>query len=156
MRDPLTSVQRSALMAKVRSKENRSTEAIVEAVLIREKIKGWVKHPRGILGRPDFYFPHPRLAVFVDGCFWHACPTCRRRTPTKRKAFWSQKIIQNRRRDTRIRRRLRIEGYHAMRIWEHELRTNRWLDRLHMMLQMKESSRRKPYRKVLRKKIGSG
>ena len=143
MRDPLTKAERSALMAKVRSTENKSTEGIIEGVFIHEGIKGWIKHPPGILGRPDFYFPERRLAVFVDGCFWHACPTCKRRTPTKRKRFWLQKISQNRQRDARIRRSLRTQGYHAMRVWEHELCTKRWLNRLYIMLRKKRNIRSK-------------
>lgn len=130
MRDSLTKAERSAHMAKVRSLENRSTEQVVEEALKRAKIRGWVKHPKEILGRPDFYFQKTRLALFVDGCFWHACPKCNRRTPRTRSAFWQHKIAQNRRRDERVRRKLQRDGFHAIRVWEHELRSQRWLKRV--------------------------
>ena len=85
-------------------------------------------------GRPDIAFTRARLAVFVDGCFWHACPTCRRRSPTNRAEFWAAKIDENRRRDERQRRQLRRAGFHVMRVWEHEIRRESWLKRLRSML----------------------
>src|SRR5437016_4090631 len=68
--DPLTPRQRSAQMAKVRAKRNRSTEMRVAAYLIRYSFRGWKRHIN-LPGRPDFCFVRKRLAVFVDGCFWH-------------------------------------------------------------------------------------
>lgn len=129
MTDTLTAAERSVLMAKVRGTGNRSTEGLVEAVLVAEKIRGWKKHPDHVPGKPDFYFPRYRLAVFVDGCFWHACPRCGR-IPKSNTQFWTTKIEQNRCRDNRVRRQLRKLGYHAMRIWEHEVAGDRWLPRL--------------------------
>src|ERR1035437_9377747 len=116
-------------MAKVRDKGNTSTEMAVQAVLKAHRIVGWRKHPRGIPGCPDFYFPGAKLAVFVDGCFWHACPKCGR-IPKTRVAFWSRKIDSNRRRDARTRRLLRSRGYATIRIWEHEARIGSWPLRL--------------------------
>lgn len=121
-------------MAKVRSKGNKSTEAVVEAVLKEERIDGWQKHVKFGRGGPDFYFPEHRLAVFVDGCFWHSCPICKRRTPSARAEYWGPKIDENRRRDDRLRRKMRDEGHHVMRVWEHELKRITWLKRLKTML----------------------
>jgi len=117
-------------MAKVRSKGNVSTEAAAEAILRRNKVRGWVKHPKNILGHPDFYFRRSKLALFVDGCFWHACPICRRRIPKSRTAFWRKKIDENRRRDNRIRNKLRTDGFHVIRVWEHQVQNSRWLSRV--------------------------
>jgi DNA mismatch endonuclease (patch repair protein) len=131
MRDPLSSVERSELMAKIRAKGNRSTEGVVEHMLRAEKIAGWTKHPSLIPGKPDFYFSAYRLALFVDGCFWHGCPRCARRLPKNRRKFWSTKLTGNRRRDQSVGRLLHRKGYHVMRIWEHDLRGTSWLKRLH-------------------------
>jgi DNA mismatch endonuclease (patch repair protein) len=98
--------------------------------LLEEGITGWEKHRKDILGKPDFYFPDLKLALFVDGCFWHACPKCKRNTPHTRTEFWREKIETNRRRDNRIRRKLRAQGYHVMRVWEHDLKKKSWLKRL--------------------------
>ena len=130
MRDPLTASQRSALMSKVRGKGNRSTEGRAYAVLMRHGIRGWVKHPGGLPAKPDLVFPQQNLALFLDGCFWHACPQCARRMPKTRAAFWRRKIRDNRARDRRLRARLRKLGYRVFRVWEHELSGKQWLARL--------------------------
>lgn len=133
MGDTLSKKERSIRMSLVRSSGNKSTELFVEAALKANRIAGWKKHPKGIPGKPDFYFPKQRLAVFVDGCFWHMCPVCDR-LPKSRPEFWHAKIDQNRRRDNRLRRRLRALGFRTMRIWEHELKTTTWLSRLRKRL----------------------
>ncbi len=134
MADSLTRAERSQLMAKVRAKGNRSTEVVVEAALRLERISGWRKHPKKVMGSPDFYFPRYRIAVFVDGCFWHACPNCGR-IPKTNVEFWSTKIDENRRRDNRVRRRMRQLGLHVVRVWEHEVRTAGWIGRLRRMIE---------------------
>src|SRR2546428_5887992 len=130
MRDPLSHAGRSALMAKVRGKGNRSTEGRAQAALIRHGIRGWVKHPPDVPGKPDFYFTRQKVALFIDGCFWHACPQCARRMPRSRATFWKVKIEENSARDRRVRARLRRSGLHVLRVWEHELSRNQWLRRL--------------------------
>jgi DNA mismatch endonuclease (patch repair protein) len=70
--------------------------------------------------RPDFVFPKLRLAVFVDGCFWHGCP--RHATqPKSNRAFWNKKLSANKKRDALVPRVLRSAGWQVLRIWEHEL-----------------------------------
>src|SRR4051812_14862158 len=116
-KDSLTSSQRSDHMRKIRSRRNKSTEMRVAARFIRSGLRGWCKHPRHLEGHPDFCFSEKRLAVFVDGCFWHGCPQCRRNVPSSRPEFWSQKILTNKRRDARVNRILRSQGYAVVRIW---------------------------------------
>src|SRR4051812_47843318 len=114
--DPLNPRERSERMSRVRPTGNKSTEGRVETLLTECGIEGWEKHPKGVPGRPDFYFPAYRLMLFVDGCFWHACPVCQRNWPTNRAEFWREKIEGNRRRDNRKHRQLRAQGYHVMRV----------------------------------------
>lgn len=125
--------KRSALMGKVKSKGNRSTEIRVALKLQDLGIEGWTRHPTNVLGRPDFFFPSARLALFVDGCFWHACPKCGR-LPKTRLEFWQPKLEGNRRRDLATNRALRRRGYRVMRVWEHALQDDRWVKRLQRML----------------------
>jgi DNA mismatch endonuclease, patch repair protein len=132
--DPLRPLERSALMAKVRSTGNRSTEIAVEQALRTRRISGWRKQSKEIDGTPDFFFPGAKLAIFVHGCFWHGCEKCARNTPRNRRAFWTEKIQQNRRRDARVLRQLRQTGFRTMTIWEHSLRGERWFARLLGML----------------------
>jgi DNA mismatch endonuclease (patch repair protein) len=83
-------------------------------------ITGWRRN-RGVFGRPDFVFPKLKLAVFVDGCFWHACPK-HSNVPVQNRAFWKAKLGANRRRDRLVRRTLERRGWRVVRVWEHELR----------------------------------
>lgn len=69
--------------------------------------------------RPDFVFPKLRLAVFVDGCFWHACPL-HATQPRNHAAFWRRKLAANQARDRRVNRALRAAGWRVLRLWEHE------------------------------------
>ena len=136
--DPMSKEQRSAQMAKVRSIGNKSTEIQVEDVLTQFGIQGWEKHPRSVLGTPDFFFADYKLVIFVDGCFWHGCPLCKRRTP--KSEIWRKKLENNVKRDNRIHRQLRRDGYHVMRIWEHDFKKENWLKRLQLMIRRIEKT----------------
>jgi len=69
---------------------------------------------------PDFVFPKPKLALFVDGCFWHGCPK-HGTQPKGNAAFWRKKISGNQARDRLVTWTLRKAGWRVFRIWEHEL-----------------------------------
>ncbi len=107
-------------MAAVRGKGNKSTEEKLRKLMREAGITGWRRH-LPLAGRPDFAFPAIRLAVFVDGCFWHGCPRCFR-LPKTNSEFWMEKIASNRARDRRSARELRRQGWRVVRIWEHALR----------------------------------
>jgi DNA mismatch endonuclease (patch repair protein) len=130
MADIYTRAERSALMAKVRGRGNLTTEQALAKLLRAEGWSGWrrqqVVRGRAAGGerfqlRPDFVFPVRRLAVFVDGCFWHGCPRHGTR-PRGNAAFWRAKFRRNRARDRRDTRRLRRAGWRVLRLWEHELK----------------------------------
>ena len=112
--------RRSEIMARVRSPRNLSTEWKLRSFLIRSGLKGWRVTLPGLVGNPDFAFPKKKVAVFVDGCFWHGCPKCYR-APKSQKEYWSQKIESNRSRDKRVRRELVTTGWRVLRIWECDL-----------------------------------
>jgi len=109
-------------MAAVKGKHNRSTELVLRMALIRSGIKGWKMH-YDLPGKPDFYFPKYKLAIFVDGCFWHGCPKCGH-IPKTRTRFWKEKIERNIRRDKKNKNVLKKRGIHLIRLWEHELKKN--------------------------------
>jgi DNA mismatch endonuclease (patch repair protein) len=73
-----------------------------------------------LFGKPDFVFRALRLAVFVDGCFWHGCPKHGTR-PANNARFWREKIARNQARDAEVNRALRKKGWRVLRVWEHEL-----------------------------------
>jgi DNA mismatch endonuclease (patch repair protein) len=133
-KDHLSSRKRSAHMSKIHSEGNQSTELRVESALRENSIGGWEKHPKGIVGTPDFFFQRAKLAVFVNGCFWHGCPKCARNVPQNRRDFWLAKLEQNRRRDRRVLRQLRRLGFRTLTVWEHSLNTDLWLGRIRRAL----------------------
>src|SRR3954469_21709143 len=111
---------RSQLMSRIRSRGNKKTELVMALLLRSSRIRGWRRH-QPILGRPDFVFRKERLALFVDGCFWHGCRK-HYRPPNTRGQFWKGKVETNRARDRRINRGLRRQGWNVLRFWEHDLR----------------------------------
>ena len=110
-------------MQAIRSRGNRSTEWRLRAVLVQRAIRGWNLHPRNVIGGPDFFFQVEKLAVFVDGCFWHGCPRCGH-IPKTSVSYWQKKIAGNRDRDQHITRSLKRAGCKVIRIWECEMRSD--------------------------------
>jgi DNA mismatch endonuclease (patch repair protein) len=125
MPDWLSASQRSHNMSSIRSKGNATTEQRLASLLRAERIHGWRRHA-ALPGRPDFAFREARLAVFVDGCFWHGCPRCFR-LPQDNRRYWKAKVLSNRRRDRRRNRQLRRKGWRVLRVWEHSLEKPRGL-----------------------------
>lgn len=118
--DRVSTEQRSRNMARIRARGNKTTEWRLRAHLMRAGISGWRMHG-GLLGRPDFVFPKAKLAVFVDGCFWHFCPTCGH-LPRSNVGYWTEKLRRNRIRDRHYKRQLEKLGWCVLRLWEHEVR----------------------------------
>jgi DNA mismatch endonuclease (patch repair protein) len=106
-------------MSRIRGKGNLSTELRLIRLMRIAGITGWRRH-HPVLGKPDFVFPKKKLAVFVDGCFWHMCPRCGY-TPANNADFWRTKLKGNRERDRIVTRSLRKIGWTVLRIWEHEM-----------------------------------
>jgi DNA mismatch endonuclease (patch repair protein) len=120
MADIYTSAKRSEVMSCVRGRGNRLTELTLIALLRKASIMGW-RRAQPVFGRPDFVFRQQRLAVFVDGCFWHGCPRHATKPATNR-AFWRKKLARNEARDCLVNRTLRKAGWRVLRIWQHELK----------------------------------
>lgn len=112
--------ERSKVMSRIKATGNRRTELAFVAFLRESGITGWRRH-YAILGRPDFVFPKLRLAIFLDGCFWHCCPV-HGNMPSANSAYWSKKLASNVARDRRVRAQLRRSGWRVLRVWEHDLR----------------------------------
>ena len=119
MPDVFTPARRSEVMSRIRSRGNKDTELALASLFRRYGLTGWRRH-QPVFGKPDFVFPKLRLAVFVDGCFWHGCPRHATK-PRHNAAFWRRKLAANRTRDRRVNRTLRAAGWRVLRIWEHEL-----------------------------------
>lgn len=120
MADVFTAKKRSAVMSRIRGSKNQSTEETFVRLLRVHRISGWRRGSK-VLGRPDLIFRRERVAVFLDGCFWHGCPK-HYREPGSNVAFWRSKIARNRSRDRKVTASLRKLGWKVVRFWEHDLR----------------------------------
>jgi len=119
MSDTFTKEERSEIMSKIRSRGNAATELRFIAILKKHRITGWRR--RLVLpGQPDFVFPKQRLAVFIDGDFWHGNPRSFR-LPKSNLQYWENKIRGNQRRDRRVSRILRKGGWKVYRFWQSSL-----------------------------------
>ncbi len=118
--DKVDKQTRSRIMKSIRSKDNKSTEARLRGALISYGVSGWKIHDRSLPGTPDFVFVRKKLAVFVDGCFWHGCPKCYRKPRTSKK-YWASKVKTNIDRDRLVDLKLRLLNWTVIRIWEHSL-----------------------------------
>jgi len=117
MADNLTKAQRSYCMSRVKGKDTL-LEQSVRSALHRRGYR-FRKHVSSLPGKPDIVFPNGRIAVFIDGDFWHGW-----RYPQWRKKltpWWQAKIEATRARDRRNRQRLRAMGWTVIRVWQHEL-----------------------------------
>jgi DNA mismatch endonuclease, patch repair protein len=125
MPDVFSKAKRSDVMSRIRSRGNKDTEMRLIDLMREHCIIGWRKHfllkSAGTRVRPDFVFRRERLAVFVDGCFWHGCPK-HGTWPKQNGVFWSDKITRNRARGRRVARELQNVGWKVLRIWEHSLK----------------------------------
>lgn len=111
--------KRSEIMRCVRSEGNRATEVRLVAVFKTCGIVGWRRHI-SLIGKPDFVFRRERIAVFVDGCFWHGCPL-HGELPANNVEYWRAKLARNLKRDRFVNDVLRKAGWRVIRIWEHDL-----------------------------------
>jgi DNA mismatch endonuclease, patch repair protein len=133
MTDVHSRAQRSYNMSRIRFRGNQTTEMRLVALLKKWHITGW-RRRSNLFGKPDLVFQETKVALFVDGCFWHHCPRCKFE-PTSSRKYWTAKFARNQKRDKEVNRTLRSRGWQVLRIREHELRnTDRVLKRLRRLL----------------------
>lgn len=115
--DVLTPQQRSHCMSRIRGK-NTTPERHLRAELWALGFRYRLNYP--VFGKPDIVLPGRKVAIFVDGCFWHSCPEHGARPKTNAK-FWKQKLKRNADRDLKVNKSLTKEGWTVLRFWEHEV-----------------------------------
>jgi DNA mismatch endonuclease, patch repair protein len=119
MTDIWTPEKRSEVMAKIRG--ITKPERQLRASLTSHGIRGFKVNAKVGKIRPDFIFPEQKIAIFVDGCFWHGCPHCYVQ-PKSNVKYWKWKLKINQQRDKRQERNLRKAGWSVIRIWECQIR----------------------------------
>ena len=134
MTDVFSKSKRSAVMSRISARGNEATELAFLRLLREHRITGWRRHvaltlpkPRGASHnsksprvRPDFVFPKSKVAIFVDGCFWHGCPI-HGTSPSSNSEFWSKKLAANLKRDRQVNKQLRRKHWAVIRFWEHQM-----------------------------------
>jgi len=131
--DRVSQEVRSKIMASIHT-FGGTTERKMEKLLRKRGIRGFRKQ-WPVAGKPDFACPKSRVALSLDGCFWHGCPRCDR-PPTSNTMFSKSKIVSNRRRDARVARKLRKEGWSVLRFWECKIAEERTLSRIMRAVQL--------------------
>lgn len=120
MADIFEKEKRSDIMHRVRSKNNKSTELKLIKIFKENHMIGW-KRNYPVKGHPDFVFLDKKIAVFVDGCFWHG-HNCRNTIPTSNTEYWEKKRARNIEHDLKITSIFEKRGWTVLRIWECELK----------------------------------
>jgi DNA mismatch endonuclease (patch repair protein) len=124
--------KRSKIMRGIRPKQNKSTELKLISIFDAYGIKGWRRN-YNVKGHPDFVFLKLKIAIFVDGCFWHG-HDCRNTRPKTNAAFWGKKRKTNMSHDKKINALFQNRGWTVIRIWECELKGKEFPQKLNILL----------------------
>lgn len=120
MADVFDKEKRSEIMSVIRSKGNKSTELKLIEFFKKNGIIGWRRNYK-VKGHPDFIFPRKKIAIFVDGCFWHG-HDCRNTRPSDNSEYWQKKREHNIKHDKEVTALFESRGWTVIRIWECELK----------------------------------
>lgn len=126
-RDKRSPQAKSETVSKVMSAnkaKNSKPEILLRKALWNKGVKGYRLHAKTLPGRPDIVFISKRIAVFVNGCFWHRCPNCDYQLPKNNTIFWKNKFEKNILRDVNKITALEELGWNTVTIWECEIKTN--------------------------------
>ncbi|WP_342387378.1 very short patch repair endonuclease [Salinicoccus bachuensis] len=135
--DMMSTEKRRRTMSRIRSQsklENRVTKALwAEGYRFRKNV-------RTLKGSPDIAIQKYRVVIFIDSCFWHMCPD-HGNWPKSNQEFWNRKLGRNMERDREVNAHYRKEGWHIMRMWEHEFKEDfkGALDRMTAFIEMAKS-----------------
>lgn len=113
----------SKIMSSIKAK-NTKPELRLRRALWNENIRGYRLHWKSVPGKPDIAFPAKKIAIFVNGCYWHRCPKCQPSTPKSNLEFWQHKFETNKLRDFRKNQELVELGWEVLTIWECELKNS--------------------------------
>lgn len=113
----------SRVMSANKSK-NTKPELILRKALYGHGLSGFRLHWKKAPGRPDISYPGKKLAIFVNGCFWHRCPNCNPPMPKSNRSFWEKKFVNNVARDSRKSEELNHNGWSVLVFWECEINEN--------------------------------
>lgn len=121
-RAPIPESEKTSRAMSANRGKNTGPEIALRKALWEQGVRGYRVHFKGLPGRPDLVFIKRRLAIMVNGCFWHRCPHCRPSVPKTNVEFWENKFGRNVERDARVIEELKALGWGSMVIWECEIK----------------------------------
>ncbi len=113
----------SEIMSKIRAKNTRP-ELLLRKALWKAGVRGYRLHRKNVPGRPDICLTKKKVAIFVNGCFWHSCPFCKPSLPRTHTSFWRSKFQRNKARDAEKIKLLRKAGWKTLVFWECQVQQN--------------------------------
>ena len=123
-RSPLpTHKHTSKVMSSIKAKDT-TPELFFRSLLVEHQLIGYRLHWKKVPGRPDISFTRKKIAIFINGCYWHRCPTCKLSLPKSNVKFWKNKFEKNVQRDKIKNSQLEYIGWKVFTIWECELKKN--------------------------------
>lgn len=126
-RSPIPKTQVTSRVMSANKAKNTKPEMVFRKALWAKNIKGYRLHLKNVPGKPDIVFPIIKLAIFINGCFWHRCPICKLPTPKSNSVFWNDKFERNVQRDKMKIKLLKQANWKVVVVWECEIK--RSLDR---------------------------
>jgi len=126
-RDKRSPLPKSAAVSKVMSAnkaKNTKPELSLREILWKNGLKGYRLNYRKIPGKPDIVYVSKKVAIFVNGCFWHRCPHCNYSLPKHNTEFWENKFEKNIARDIKKNEQLSLLGWKSLTVWECELKSD--------------------------------
>jgi len=121
---PIASNKSVSKSMKSNKSKNTNPEILLRKRLWASGVKGYRLNWKNAPGRPDICFPGRKIAIFVNGCFWHRCPICNLPLPKTNTEFWKNKFIRNVERDKLKTQRLKNDGWKVLVVWECDIKNN--------------------------------
>ncbi len=123
-RAPVPESERTSKTMSANRGKDTGPEMALRKALWNSGVRGYRVHQKDLPGKPDIVFPRYRLAILVNGCFWHRCPHCRPSVPRSHTTFWNDKFERNIARDSRVIKELKDQGWRTLVVWECSIKDN--------------------------------
>lgn len=121
-RAPIPEKESTSRVMSANKAKNTTPEILLRKYLWKNGIRGYRLHWKNAPGRPDITFPGRKIAIFVNGCFWHRCPYCNPSLPKSNTDFWEKKFARNKARDKKKIEDLKKLGWRTLVIWECQIK----------------------------------
>ena len=128
-RAPIPKMESTSRVMSANKAKNTTPELTFRKALWTNGIRGYRLHWKKVPGRPDIAFPSKKIAIFINGCYWHRCPHCKPHLPKSNIEFWREKFRKNKLRDRKKSIDLEKEGWKVYTIWECQIKNNSFMDK---------------------------